>query len=155
LFRKILVPVDGSEHSEKALTRAVGLAKEFEGEIILVHVYSGVVPLVTPAMDTLTPPPFPSPTAATVATRLREDAQKMGERILAEAEKTVKKQRIPVKTVLREGDATREIVSVAESEKIDLIVMGHRGMSKLREIFLGGVSEGVVHKAPCSVLIVK
>jgi len=147
--------VDGSEHSKKALTHAVDLAKEFESEIILVHVYSGTVPLVTPVMDTLTQPPVPSPTAATIAAKLKEDAQRMGERILTEAELTVKHQGIPSKTVLREGDAVREIVAVAESEKIDLIVIGHRGMSKLKEILLGSVSEGVVHKASCAVLIVK
>jgi len=155
LFKRVLVPVDGSEHSKKALTHAIGLAKEFEGEITLVHVYSGAMPLITPAMDTLTPPPLPSPTMATVATKLREDAQKMGGEILAEAELTVKEHRISAKMVLREGDAVREIVAVAESEKVDLIVMGHRGMSKLKEILLGSVSEGVVRKAPYPVLIVK
>ena len=155
MFERILVPVDGSEHSKKALTHAIGLAKELKGEITLVHVFSGAVPLVTPMMDTLTTPPIPSPAAATVATKLREDAQKMGEKILAEAGRTVKRHGIPVTTFLREGDATREIVAVAGSEKIDLIVMGHRGLSKLKEILLGGVSEGVAHKAPCSVLIVK
>jgi len=147
--------VDGSEHSKKALEHAIVLAKEFEGEITLIHVYSGAMPFVTPVMDTLTPSPAPSPAVATVATRLREDAQKLGEEILAEAELTVKKHGISTKTVLKEGDAVREIVGVAEDEKIDLVVMGHRGMSKLKEILLGSVSRGVVHKASCPVLIVK
>jgi len=155
LFKRILVPTDGSEPSEKALRRAIDLAERFEGRIVLVHVYSGAVPLITPAIDTLTPPPIPSPTAAAVAAKLREDAQKMGEKILAEAEQTVKDRGLRAKTVLREGDAVREIVAVAKGEKVDLIVMGHRGMSKLKEILLGGVSEGVAHKAPCAVLIVK
>jgi len=154
MFKKILVPIDGSEHSKKALTRAIDLAKEFEGEITVLHVFSGVMPLVTP-VDALTPPSVPSPTLATVAAKLKEDAQKAGEQILTEAERTVKEQRIPVKTVLREGDAVREIVALAEGEKADLIVMGHRGMSKLAEILLGSVSEGVVHKAKCTVVIVK
>jgi len=56
---------------------------------------------------------------------------------------------------LREGDAVREIVAEAHEEKYDLIVVGHRGLSKLGELFLGAVSEGVSHKAPCPVLIVK
>jgi len=131
------------------------LAKEFESEITLIHVYSVVMPLVTPVMETLTPPSIPSPTMATVATRVREDAQKMGKKILSEAELTVKEHEIPTKTVLREGDAVREIVAFAEGERIDLIVMGHRGMSKLKEILLGSVSAGVVHGALCPVLIVK
>lgn len=155
MFRKILVPVDGSENSKKALAHAVGLAREFESEIILIHAYSGAVPLIAPATDALTLPTVPSPTAATVATKLREDAQKMGEKILADAQLTVKENGISAKAVLREGDAVGKIVAVAESEEIDLIVIGHRGMSRFKEILLGSVSEGVVHKAPCAVMIVK
>ena len=57
--------------------------------------------------------------------------------------------------VLREGDAVNEIVAEAKAGDYGLVVVGHRGMSKLKELFLGGVSEGVSHKAPCPVLIVK
>lgn len=56
---------------------------------------------------------------------------------------------------LREGDAVKEIVTAAEEGKFDIIVVGHRGLSKLKEFLLGSVSEGLSHKASCPVLIVK
>ncbi|TET26704.1 MAG: universal stress protein, partial [Candidatus Bathyarchaeum sp.] len=80
---------------------------------------------------------------------------RIGNKILAEAKHTVKKQKIPVKAVLKEGDAVHEIVRTAKEEKIDLIVMGARGVSRIKELLLGSVSHGVCRKTHCSVMIVK
>jgi len=155
MFKSILVPFDGSEHSKRALNCALELAEKFDGKITLIHVYSSVVPM-TPAMDTLsTPPTIPPHASPAIAAKLTEEAKRKGEQILDEAERTVKDRGIFVEKVLREGDAVREIVAAAQEGKFDLIVIGHRGLSKLRELFLGSVSEGVSHKAPCPVLIVK
>jgi len=154
LFNNILVAVDGSEHSKKALNHALELAKKFDGKITLLHVFSSVVPLATavetPPTSTLTPP------ASTIlAQEIVEETKRKGKRILDESAQVVEEHGISVDKVLREGDAVKEIVAVAQEGKFDLIVLGHRGISKLKELFLGSVSEGVSHKAPCPVLIVK
>lgn len=60
-----------------------------------------------------------------------------------------------LKTVTVEGDPTGRILEVAESARIELIVMGSRGMAGMRRVVLGGVPNRVVHQAPCSVLVVK
>lgn len=154
MYNKMLVAVDGSEHSNKALRHAVELAEKLGSKIWLIHVYSVVVPLV-PATDTL-PSPTPIPAASpTLAAKMTDDAKALGNRILNEAEHVVKERGIQAEKVLKEGDVVKAIVSEAEEGRFDLIVVGHRGMSKLSELFLGTVSQGVGHKAPCPVLIVK
>ena len=60
-----------------------------------------------------------------------------------------------METLLREGDVVEEILKAVEKDKFDLIVMGARGVSVIKEVLLGSVSDGVVRKAPCPVLISK
>jgi nucleotide-binding universal stress UspA family protein len=153
MMEKILVAVDGSEHSKKALTYAIELTKKFDGKITAINVYSTVVPQTQP-IDGLSTPAM-SGTSAALAAKMAEDAKLRGEQVLVEAERFAKEFGVQVEKVLREGDAVNEIVAEAKAGNFNLVVVGHRGMSKLREILLGGVSEGVSHKAPCPVLIVK
>jgi len=154
MFSRILVGVDGSEQSNKALQLALELASKFEGKITLIHVYSAAVPIV-PVAEAVGTPTVISPVSMETAARIAEETKQRGKQILDEAEKFAKDHGVSVDKVLKEGDAVSEIVALAEQEKFDLIVLGHRGLSKLRELLLGGVSEGVSHKAPCPVLIVK
>jgi nucleotide-binding universal stress UspA family protein len=154
MYNKILVAVDGSEPSNKALHHAVELAEKLGSKIWLIHAYSVVVPLI-PATEAL-PSPTPIPAASpALAAKMTDDARALGNKILNEAELVVKEHGIQVEKILNEGDVVRAIVSEAEKGQFDLIIVGHRGMSKLGELFLGTVSEGVSHKAPCPVLIVK
>jgi len=154
MFNNILVAVDGSEHSKKALNYAVELAKKFDGKITLIHAYSTVVSFV-PSVDALSAPALTPPASAVVAAKISEESKQIGKRILDETEQIVKEKGISVEKILREGDAVKEIVAVAQEGKFDLVIVGHRGLSKLKELLLGSVSEGVSHKAPCPVLIVK
>ena len=56
---------------------------------------------------------------------------------------------------LREGDPALEIVAEAKEAGFDIVVVGHRGEGRMREIFLGNISEKVSHLAPCPVVIVR
>jgi len=154
MFSHILVAVDGSEQSKKALNHALELARKFDSKITLIHVYSTAVPMV-PAVDAFTTPTVTAPVSMEVAARMAEEAKQRGKQILDEAEKSAEEFGISVEKVLKEGDVVKETVSLAEQERFDLIVLGHRGWSKIRELLLGAVSEGISHKAPCPVLIVK
>jgi nucleotide-binding universal stress UspA family protein len=154
MFNNILVAVDGSDHSKKALNYAMELAEKFGGKTTLIHVYSTVVPF-GPSVDALSGPTLTPPASAEIAAKMTEEAKQMGKRILDEAERVVNERGISVEKVLKEGDVVREIVGVVQEGKFDLVVMGHRGLSRIKEVFMGAVSEGVSHKAPCPVLIVK
>jgi nucleotide-binding universal stress UspA family protein len=62
---------------------------------------------------------------------------------------------LKITSELKEEDASSQIVETAENGKFDLIVIGHRGDSKIKEFFLGSTSERVAHRAKCAVIINK
>ncbi|MGQ9551207.1 MAG: universal stress protein [Candidatus Bathycorpusculaceae bacterium] len=138
-FEKILVPLDGSEHSLKALKIAVQIAQKFNGRITLIHVYSigGFAISPTPVHGFI------------------EAIRKVGAGILEDGEKRVKAEEVQVETLLIEGHAVKGIVKTCREGRFDLIVMGARGLSKVKEILLGSVSDGVTRHACCPVLVVK
>jgi nucleotide-binding universal stress UspA family protein len=155
LFEKILVPLDGSEHSLKALEIAVQIAKKFGGKTSLIHVYSVEVrPIIMPEPTTLTPPMIPVMTPEEVSKAVQV-AHNAGARILADGEQKVKAEEVQVETLLKEGHTVQEIVKTAKEGRFDLIVIGGRGISKIRELLLGSVTDGVIHHASCPVLVIK
>jgi len=155
VFHKILVPLDGSEHSDRALATALQIAKNFNGEITLLHVYSvTVTPVVIPEPTTLNPTGVPIATSAEVS-KMVDAARDAGKRILADGEQKVGAESVSVETSLREGNSSQEIVKAAKEGQFDLIVIGARGIHRLRDLLMGSVTEGVVKHASCSVLVVK
>jgi nucleotide-binding universal stress UspA family protein len=155
MFTKILVPVDGSSHSEKALKYAISIAKEYNGTICLIHIVS-TSPLVSAPISEVGIPGAVSglPTSA-LSLKVIEGMRKAGEKILTKYEAAVKAEGIPVTCVLDDGNPVERIVKTAEEGKYSLIVMGARGISKVKALLLGSVSDGVCRKAPCPVLIIK
>jgi len=139
LFEKILVPLDGSENSIDALEKAIQIAKKFDGELMLINMYSIPMSKLTPSQLNV----------------YVLEIRKSGEKILAEGRKRAYAEGVPFETQLKEGHIVEGIVKVAREGNFDLIVMGARGLSKLKEILLGSVSHGVTTHAPCPVLIVK
>ena len=139
VFEKILVPLDGSDHSLSALEKAIQIAKKFDGKITLINVYSVSSFRLTPSQ------------VFAYVVELRNS----GESILAEGEKIAKAEGIQVETLLKEGHIVEEILKKAREGNFDLIVIGARGISKMKEILLGSVSHGVTTHAPCPVLVVK
>jgi nucleotide-binding universal stress UspA family protein len=154
LFKKILVPLDGSEHSAKALSLAIQIAKKFEGKITLINVFAVAAPVVMPEPTTLTPPAVPIMSTAEFS-KVAEAARKTAFNIVTEGEQRVKAEGVQVETSVREGHTVQEILKAAREGEFDLIVMGARGISRIKEILLGSVSDGVIRNSPCPVLVVK
>jgi len=155
MFEKILVPLDGSDHSAQALEKAVQIAKKFSGKVTLIYAYSvSMQPIILPEPTTLSSPTIPILTAAEIS-RVVEAARTTGERILKDGEAKAKTEGVAVKAMLVEGHAVQEIVRTAKEDNFDLIVMGARGVSHIRSLLLGSVSDGVIHHALCPVLVVK
>jgi len=154
LFEKILVPLDGSKHSSKALETAIQIAKKFGGKITLINVFSVATPVVMPEPTTLTSPAVPIMTP-TELSEVAEAARKTASNILAEGEQRIKAEDVQFESLVREGHTVQEILRAAREGEFDLIVMGARGISKIKEILLGSVSDGVIRNSPCPVLVVK
>ena len=149
LIRNILVAVDGSENSNRALDFALDLAEKFDSAVMVLNVSEvlamGVVPQesTTYSFDNMS--------------ILGKDLRKIHEEILSKAvihAKAVKPD-LMVSSMLKDGDPAIEIVNVAKDSGFDAIVIGHRGSGMMRERFLGSISEKVAHLAPCPVVIVR
>ena len=153
LITKILVGVDGSENSEKALDYSLEVADKFSASVLVLNVFE--------------PPPdfeylnmFPQPQASGYPQELIDyplvinDLRKMHETVLSKATERATKLKPALKIIaqLKEGDVSSQIVETAANGEFDLVVIGH---SKNKEVFLGSTCERVAHHAGCAVLIVK
>ncbi|MFN0017630.1 MAG: universal stress protein [Pirellulaceae bacterium] len=134
---RILVPTDFSPNSEVALGLATSLARETGGEIVLAHVET--IPLSATGGEYL----YAIPELPT-----KELMEKLQHVSLPDSQ-------VPVERRLLAGDPADAIVRIAESEHVDLIVMGTHGRRGISRLLMGSVAESVVRAAPCSVLTVK
>jgi nucleotide-binding universal stress UspA family protein len=150
LIKKIIVPIDGSEHSDRAMFYALDLAEKYSAEVRLLSVAQPVVAM-GPVYLTQ---PMMSPSSTTIYVKEIEAAhKKMLEEALKKAEKAKPAIRISKQLVI--GRPADKIVEIAGKEKFDLIVMGSRGTGGIKEFFLGSVSDRVADQAGCPVLLVK
>lgn len=155
MITRVLVPIDGSEYSRKALEFATDIAQRFSASIVLVHVVSTAALLPAPVPQVgvpVTPEGVPPPV---FSTKMAEDMAKLGSELLARQSSEVEKRGLTVKNVLEKGEPVEKILQTAKNESCDLIVIGARGLGKVRALLLGSVSDGVVHRAPCPVVVVK
>ena len=155
--RKILVPIDYSDHSARALEWGASLAEKYGARLLLLHVisrYSKDLPEPEPldlANLSLHRAPSPSPPEGMMTVDLIETAQNDLEDF-ALAKLTRGSSVTPMVGV---GGAAEEIVRVAQEEGVDLIVMGTHGRTGLRHLLTGSVAETVLRTARCPVFTVK
>ena len=135
---KILVPMDGSTNSFKALHEAIYLARQCHGTITGLC----IIPIYTINLGKL-------------LTSLKNQSQKEAKKFMAEAKTQCAQNGIVFSEKIIYGNQAWEITEFAAYKKFDLIVMGSRGMSRVKEAFLGSVANIVVHKSKVPVLIVK
>lgn len=134
-IKRILVPVDFSEPSKRALDYAISVASEFDAELILLHVVQPY-PIL---------PDLPAPTVELTAILGREADTKLKK--LADAVKAV-----AVKRLVRFGNPAREIADEAKKQDADLIIINTHGRTGFAHLFIGSVAELVVRLAKCPVL---
>lgn len=136
---KILVAYDHSDLSKKALKYARKLISQDESaEIEIVTVLTFLVPYESQSMMTL-------------KKNAKVEAYKSLEKVKAQFNKTPNKTRVRV----LEGDPALKLVQYSEEKKVDIIVMGSRGLGGVKEFLLGSVSYNVVQLAKCPVFIIK
>jgi nucleotide-binding universal stress UspA family protein len=145
---RILVPVDGSGPSKNAAYYGISLAEKYNAKFIVLNVdnlrslkktFSSFITAPTYGMEDME--------------WRKEEMQKFLDKILKIAEENSVEVKIQI--IEESGSVIRAILEYAENEKTDLIIVGTRGNSKVKELLLGSVAEGVVTYAHCPVLVVK
>ena len=138
MFENIVLAVDGSEYSHRALSCARSLAERYEANLWLVHVFSHTSDLLG-----------------------YEDYEKLyarrksaGQTVLDDARKTLDSPSYKVQEILLEGPEAEAILKVAQDHQADLIVMGTRGFGAVKGLLVGSVSRKVIHLSNCPVMVV-
>ncbi|MDA8109978.1 MAG: universal stress protein [Betaproteobacteria bacterium] len=141
MAKKLLVPVDGSEHALNAVRYAVGRVREAPGELLVLHVE----------------PPVSYEEMRVYV--MREEAEKIRrqacERVLSSATRLLDEAKVAYSAHLREGEIAPTIAKFAEAEKVDEVILGTRGMSTVGELLLGSVAHRVVHLVRVPVTLVR
>jgi len=134
----ILVPIDGSKYSEKALLHACDMAKNNRSRVTFVYVVEKSIPLNL--LD-----------RKEYLKILRE----FGNKVLIKGKNTATQQGVDSKIIMKEGNIHDEIIKLAKKEKYNLIIVGNKGLGATARFFLGSVSSKLANNSPCSILIIK
>lgn len=138
-YKKILVPLDGSKRSNYVLTEAINIAKRNDASIVALYVL-----------------PF-SPLSYRDARIAQEVMYEDAKENLAKLKESIKKKGVTFQTKILKGHPGKLITNFANQKKngVDLVVIGSRDLGGFKEMFLGSVSNYVVHKSKVSTLVVK
>ena len=139
---RILVPIDFSEHSKKALEYAVPFAHQFNATLDLLYV---VEPTIYPADFSFGQVGFPN-----VEEELRVRGHHELEQLIV---KTIGG-RVKARAIVRTGKAFFEIDRYAQEEEIDLIIIATHGHTGIEHVLFGSTAEKVIRHAPCPVLVI-
>ena len=138
VIERILVPMDGSKNSFKALTKAIFLAKKCDSSITALYVLHTS---------------FDNPNIIYV--HHTQNELKKVEKFPITAKNQVTKNSIKFKKEIIFGHEAEEIIDFTQKGKFDLIVMGARGRGTIKQMLLGSVSNAVVHSSKIPVLVIK
>jgi nucleotide-binding universal stress UspA family protein len=144
MYKKILVPVDGSATSARGLEEAIGFAEATGATLDLIHVVDDFV--------------IAAGTAPAAWPEFSQVLRERGEKVLADAEAVVRKHNVPFTSELLKstgGSAAGPIIHQAKKLSADLIVMGTHGRRGLRRLTLGSDAEMVLRSSPVPVLMVR
>jgi nucleotide-binding universal stress UspA family protein len=137
-IKKILVPMDGSKTSFAALDSAIEIARACHATILGVHAISflptGFMPSVVP---------------------YEIYQKKEAGKFMENAKIRAARKGIVFKYTITFGSPVEHILSISKSKKFDLIVIGAHGKGRVKELFLGSVSNAILHKSRVPVMIVK
>lgn len=142
MVQTIAVGTDGSETASKAVDFAIDMAERYGSKLVIVSSYTPV------PEDRLAKEQADAPQEIQWSINPMEDV----EAVLRGVEEKAKERGLRTVAEARQGNPADVLVSVAEDQEADVLIVGSKGMHRK---FLGSVPNTVSHKAPCSVLIVK
>jgi len=140
MFEKILVAIDGSEGSKKALATAIAIARRFGLELQSISVKER-----------------PNHYATTIGEVMeeQEEADKVFAKVTEESKELARQQGVYLECTVLAGDKVESIIKFAREGHYDLLVAGFTGYSGIFGQVWGGTSQNLTKTAPCSVLVVK
>jgi nucleotide-binding universal stress UspA family protein len=144
MYQRILIPVDGSPTSDRALGEAIALARQQNAQLQLLHVIEEIH--------------FVDIESSISYAELQETMRNSGNKVLTQAQTAVQQAGMTAETKLLEASGKRVAsVIVAEAERwpADLIVIGTHGRTGFSRLLFGSVAEGVVRTAPVPVLLIR
>ncbi len=148
MAKKILIPFDGSEHSRKAIEFATGVAKQDNAELYLIHIVEDkeIPPEILEYIE-----------GEKIDGALgKVSAKLISEGIMKIAQKQVQAKGLKIaKLMVFRGDPAEEIIQFAKNNEIDMIVIGSRGLGRIKGLLLGSVSTKVCHLAECTCVTIK
>jgi nucleotide-binding universal stress UspA family protein len=144
LYSKILVPVDGSEISYRALDAGLFFSEKLGSNITVIHV-----------MEDIPITHIESQKLLNDMLEISAACKQQGQDILSKCSETANNKGMMVDTILLKGNPASIILDFCKNGKYDVIIMGNRGMGKIREIILGSVSSKILHNSSCPVLLIK
>ena len=149
-MKKVLVGVDGSENSIRALDFALDFSEKYNAELTIVNVSES-------SAVAMAPPEFAAYTNDSSMLVVAKDMHKLHEDLLQKAVEHAheNKPHVSITSALRDGDPASEIISLAKEGNFEIIVVGNHGVGKMKELLLGNISGKVAQSAGCTVVIVK
>lgn len=140
LFQRIIVPLDESDSSMNAMKKATALSKKTDIPLVALYVIDMNIYSKTLASDQ-------------ISHQWRSLLKDEGETVLNKAQKIGNANNVSVETMLLDGNPGEKIIE--EAKQNDIIIMGSKGKNTIDRIFIGSVSEHVLHHADSSVMIVR
>ena len=137
-IQKILVPLDGSQNSTRGLERAISIAQPTGATVTGLYVIH-----------------IPARAAIRITPQQRKKEISFAESVIGNALERAEKSRINFRPRTETGDPAEKITRIAKDGNYDLIVIGSRGRGAGKEMFLGSVSNYVLHKTNVPVMVVK
>jgi nucleotide-binding universal stress UspA family protein len=154
MFKKILVPLDGSRFSVRALPYATEIARRFGAEVILLQVVDPATPVTAPAA-----PGMESPVVAEAAiqqARLQDRRNvSRAKRYLSRKLREMATEGTKASRQVIVGYAAEAIMGFCHKEKVDLVVMTTHGRTGLKRVFMGSVADKVIRESGHPVLVIR
>ncbi|HSQ27020.1 MAG: universal stress protein [Actinomycetota bacterium] len=139
MFKRILVAVDGSEHATKAAQLAGDICRSMGSNLFVVTIFD----------------PIPHYLGEPIIQEVLSKRINLAQGVLDDALEQIGKIPGDLETEMLEGPAAEAILTLVETRNIDLVIMGSRGLGRLKGLVLGSQSQKVVQHASCPVLLVR
>jgi nucleotide-binding universal stress UspA family protein len=147
-LRRVLLALDGSTHAEHALRFTAKLPLPAGTQVVVATVVRPYEPYAATGPEFLTG-------LATIVEDVRKEQREQARLLVQGARNRLTRVGKDVVTVVREGDPSRELLALVESEQADLVIAGARGTSLIQGLLTGSVADRLLHACPCSILLVR